>query len=106
MRGRLYFERGTAIRFGAERNIEQVNRLKRATAVQMRLGALGQSPCPARKVSDVGMDAGTRHATSRTQPRCTRVYTPHLKDVLGGYERDVQKMVLQDNAVRFYNLPF
>ncbi|MDE2043466.1 MAG: amidohydrolase family protein, partial [Alphaproteobacteria bacterium] len=30
----------------------------------------------------------------------------HLKDVLGGHSRAVQKKVLQDNAVRFYNLPF
>lgn len=30
----------------------------------------------------------------------------HLKDVLGGYSREVQKKVLQDNAVRLYNLPF
>ena len=30
----------------------------------------------------------------------------HLKDVLGGYDRVTQKKVLQDNAVRAYNLPF
>ena len=30
----------------------------------------------------------------------------HLKDVLGGYDRTIQKKVLQDNAVRMYNLPF
>lgn len=30
----------------------------------------------------------------------------HLKDVLGGHSREVQKKVLQDNAVRLYNLPF
>ena len=30
----------------------------------------------------------------------------HLKDVLGGYSYEVQKKVLQDNAVRLYNLPF
>ena len=30
----------------------------------------------------------------------------HLKDVLGGYDRTIQKKVLQDNAQRFYNLPF
>jgi predicted TIM-barrel fold metal-dependent hydrolase len=30
----------------------------------------------------------------------------HLKDVLGGYDRTIQKKVLQDNAVRLYNLPF
>jgi uncharacterized protein len=30
----------------------------------------------------------------------------HLKDVLGGYDRTIQKKVLQDNAVRCYNLPF
>jgi len=30
----------------------------------------------------------------------------HLKDVLGAHSREVQKKVLQDNAVRFYNLPF
>lgn len=30
----------------------------------------------------------------------------HLKDVLGGYDRTVQKKVLQDNAVKLYNLPF
>jgi len=29
----------------------------------------------------------------------------HIVDVLGGYEYEVQKKVLQDNAVRFYNLP-
>jgi predicted TIM-barrel fold metal-dependent hydrolase len=30
----------------------------------------------------------------------------HLKDVLGGYNREIQKKVLQDNAVKMYNLPF
>jgi predicted TIM-barrel fold metal-dependent hydrolase len=30
----------------------------------------------------------------------------HLVDVLGGHSREVQKKVLQDNAVRMYNLPF
>ena len=30
----------------------------------------------------------------------------HLVDVLGGHSREVQKKVLQDNAVRLYNLPF
>jgi len=30
----------------------------------------------------------------------------HLKDVLGGYAYGVQKKVLQDNAVKLYNLPF
>lgn len=30
----------------------------------------------------------------------------HLVDVLGGYDREVQKKVLQDNAVKMYNLPF
>jgi predicted TIM-barrel fold metal-dependent hydrolase len=30
----------------------------------------------------------------------------HLVDVLGGHDFEVQKKVLQDNAVRFYNLPF
>ncbi|MGE0284140.1 MAG: amidohydrolase family protein, partial [Rhizobiaceae bacterium] len=30
----------------------------------------------------------------------------HLVDVLGGYDHAVQKKVLQDNAVRLYNLPF
>ena len=30
----------------------------------------------------------------------------HLKDVLGGHSREVQKKVLQDNAERMYNLPF
>jgi predicted TIM-barrel fold metal-dependent hydrolase len=30
----------------------------------------------------------------------------HLKDVLGGYSYEVQKKVLQDNAVKLYNLPF
>ena len=30
----------------------------------------------------------------------------HLKDVLGGHTREVQKKVLQDNAVKLYNLPF
>jgi predicted TIM-barrel fold metal-dependent hydrolase len=30
----------------------------------------------------------------------------HLKDVLGGHSREIQKKVLQDNAVRLYNLPF
>jgi len=30
----------------------------------------------------------------------------HLKDVLGGSDRTIQKKVLQDNAVRCYNLPF
>jgi predicted TIM-barrel fold metal-dependent hydrolase len=30
----------------------------------------------------------------------------HLKDVLGGYSHEVRKKVLQDNAVRLYNLPF
>ena len=30
----------------------------------------------------------------------------HLKDVLGGYDRTIQKKVLQDNAVKMYNLPF
>lgn len=30
----------------------------------------------------------------------------HLKDVLGGHSREVQKKILQDNAVRLYNLPF
>ena len=30
----------------------------------------------------------------------------HLVDVLGGYDFAVKKKVLQDNAVRFYNLPF
>lgn len=30
----------------------------------------------------------------------------HLVDVLGGHNREVQKKVLQDNAVRMYNLPF
>jgi uncharacterized protein len=30
----------------------------------------------------------------------------HLKDVLGGYSFEVQKKVLQDNAVKLYNLPF
>lgn len=28
----------------------------------------------------------------------------HLKDVLGGYDRGIQKKVLQDNAVKMYNL--
>ncbi len=30
----------------------------------------------------------------------------HLVDTLGGYDRTVQKKVLQDNAVKLYNLPF
>ncbi|MEY2942246.1 MAG: hypothetical protein RLY97_260 [Pseudomonadota bacterium] len=30
----------------------------------------------------------------------------HLVDTLGGYSPEVQKKVLQDNAVRLYNLPF
>ncbi|MFT4057145.1 MAG: amidohydrolase family protein [Novosphingobium sp.] len=30
----------------------------------------------------------------------------HLKDVLGGYDHATRKKVLQDNAVRLYNLPF
>ena len=30
----------------------------------------------------------------------------HLVDTLGGYSREVQKKVLQDNAVKLYNLPF
>jgi uncharacterized protein len=30
----------------------------------------------------------------------------HLKDVLGGYDRTIQKKVLQDNAARMYRLPF
>jgi hypothetical protein len=30
----------------------------------------------------------------------------HLKDVLGGYDRTVQKKVLQDNATKLYRLPF
>ena len=30
----------------------------------------------------------------------------HLVDTLGGYDRAVQKKVLQDNAVKLYNLPF
>jgi DNA-binding IclR family transcriptional regulator len=30
----------------------------------------------------------------------------HIVDVLGGYDFATQKKVLQDNAVRFYNLPF
>lgn len=30
----------------------------------------------------------------------------HIMDTLGGYDRSIQKKVLQDNAVRFYNLPF
>ncbi|PEQ12024.1 amidohydrolase [Novosphingobium sp. PC22D] len=30
----------------------------------------------------------------------------HLKDVLGGHSYEVRKKVLQDNAVRLYNLPF
>jgi predicted TIM-barrel fold metal-dependent hydrolase len=30
----------------------------------------------------------------------------HLKDVLGGYSYEVQKKILQDNAVKLYNLPF
>jgi predicted TIM-barrel fold metal-dependent hydrolase len=30
----------------------------------------------------------------------------HLKDVMGGHSREIQKKVLQDNAVRLYNLPF
>ena len=29
----------------------------------------------------------------------------HLKDVLGGHSFEVQKKVLQDNAVKLYNLP-
>ncbi len=30
----------------------------------------------------------------------------HLVDTLGGYSHEVQKKVLQDNAVKLYNLPF
>ena len=30
----------------------------------------------------------------------------HLVDTLGGYDRTVQKKVLEDNAVKLYNLPF
>ena len=30
----------------------------------------------------------------------------HLVDVLGGYTHEIRKKVLQDNAVRMYNLPF
>ncbi|MEY2943610.1 MAG: hypothetical protein RLY97_1624, partial [Pseudomonadota bacterium] len=30
----------------------------------------------------------------------------HLVDTLGGYSPEVQKKVLQNNAVRLYNLPF
>jgi uncharacterized protein len=30
----------------------------------------------------------------------------HLVETLGGYSREVQKKVLQDNAVKLYNLPF
>lgn len=30
----------------------------------------------------------------------------HIMETLGGYDRSIQKKVLQDNAVRFYNLPF
>ncbi|MFD1959887.1 amidohydrolase family protein [Novosphingobium panipatense] len=30
----------------------------------------------------------------------------HLKDVLGGHSPEVRRKVLQDNAVRLYNLPF
>lgn len=30
----------------------------------------------------------------------------HLRDTLGGHSREVQKKVLQDNAVKLYNLPF
>ncbi len=30
----------------------------------------------------------------------------HIKDVLGGYSFEVKKKVLQDNAVKVYNLPF
>ncbi|MCE7797764.1 amidohydrolase [Sphingobium sufflavum] len=30
----------------------------------------------------------------------------HIKDVLGGYSYEVKKKVLQDNAVKVYNLPF
>ena len=29
----------------------------------------------------------------------------HLKDVMGGYSHEVRKKVLQDNAVKLYNLP-
>ena len=30
----------------------------------------------------------------------------HIKNVLGGYDYEVKKKVLQDNAARFYKLPF
>jgi predicted TIM-barrel fold metal-dependent hydrolase len=30
----------------------------------------------------------------------------HLKDVFAGYDKATAKKVLQDNPVRFYNLPF
>lgn len=30
----------------------------------------------------------------------------HLKDVFSGYDKSIAKKVLQDNPVRFYNLPF
>jgi predicted TIM-barrel fold metal-dependent hydrolase len=30
----------------------------------------------------------------------------HIKNVLGGYSYEVKKKVLQDNASRFYKLPF
>ena len=61
-------------------------------------------------VSDMLHKVGSDNCLFETDfPHPTSLYPgvqAHLKDVLGGYSYEVQKKVLQDNAVKLYNLPF